>query len=64
MALAMEGSLRSIMPQVIVSFSVRLIDAPVRFSYCRVALFEAENTSAVLELYTRFLQCFVSGTLA
>jgi hypothetical protein len=35
--------------------------APVRSSYCRAALIEPENTSAVLELYTRFLQCFVSA---
>jgi hypothetical protein len=62
MALAMEGSLRSIMPQVIVSCSVRLMVAPVRSFYCRVALIEAENTSGLLELYTRFLQCFVSAT--
>jgi hypothetical protein len=29
-----------------------------------VALIEAENTSAVLELYTQFLKCFVSATEA
>jgi hypothetical protein len=46
------------MPQVIVS----LIDAPVEYSYCRVALNDPENTSAVLELYTRFLKCFVSAS--
>jgi hypothetical protein len=63
MALAMAGSLRSIMLQVIVSLDVRLMAAPVRSFYCRAALIEPENTSTVLELYTRFLKCFVSAIL-
>ncbi|KAB0506749.1 hypothetical protein [Pseudomonas moorei] len=50
------------MPQVIVSLGVRLMIAPVLSSYCRAALIEPENTSTVLELYTRFLKCFVSAT--
>jgi hypothetical protein len=33
--------------------------APVRSSYCRAAMTDPENTSTVLELYTRFLKCFV-----
>jgi hypothetical protein len=37
--------------------------APVRSSYCRATVIEPENTSTVLELYTRFLKCFVSATL-
>ncbi|MCY1394682.1 hypothetical protein D9M71_96060 [compost metagenome] len=38
-------------------------DAPVRSFYCRAAMTEPENTSTVLELYTRFLKCFVSAIL-
>jgi hypothetical protein len=35
--------------------------APVRSFYCRATVIEPENTSTVLELYTRFLKCFVSA---
>ncbi|WP_460141325.1 hypothetical protein [Pseudomonas sp. S2_E01] len=49
------------MPQVIVSLVVRRMQAPVRSFYCRATVIEPENTSAVLELYTLFLQCFVSA---
>jgi hypothetical protein len=35
---------------------------PVGSSYCRAALIDPENTSTVLQLYTRFLKCFVSAT--
>jgi hypothetical protein len=37
---------------------------PVRCSYCRATVIEPENTSTVLELYTRFLKCFVSAEKA
>ncbi|MEX3777551.1 hypothetical protein [Pseudomonas sp. MYb118] len=37
------------------------MQAPVRSSYSRSTVIEPENTSTVLALYTRFLQCFVSA---
>jgi hypothetical protein len=37
---------------------------PVDLFIVRAALIEAENTSAVPELYTRFLKCFVSTSAA
>jgi hypothetical protein len=37
------------------------MQAPVRSFYCRATVIEPENTSTVLELYTRFLKCFVSA---
>jgi hypothetical protein len=45
-----------------VSRCVRLMAVPVESSYCRAALIDPENTSTVLQLYTRFLKCFVSAT--